>query len=393
MKEDKNVLVNPEDVKKLRQVREQREEKKIESDEIKKDFEEVKFVKKGNLVEINLESEGRFSLPDTVYFEDFDVDDVQELSVLDIDDILEALISILDKNKDKSCTTSIGEATPAEFMEILLGIRIKFNSREINHPWICECQQGKYHDDQIVNETRINLTTLKFKSISEADIDFRNKFKEMFEEMADENFIEYLKKRYANNPLENYNKWSIKDELDNIKIKEPIIYISDITNKTYKFNLLRMKNIVQAQKLVNKKYRPKLKEIQAKQDQNMPLAELKSWKEIERKKVEEQKTKDILTYSQALTLTSVNEKDITSDEKKVEEYKLLKRSEYFDINNYISDIAYGIQDERELSCQVCGKTERRLLQREINPLEILPLDTTPQSEQGRDRKLNIYFGI
>ena len=86
-------------------------------------------------------------------------------------------------------------------------------------------------------------------------------------------------------------------------------------------------------------------------------------------------------------------KKMTSDEKKVEEYKLLKRSEYFDINNYISDIAYGIQDERELSCRVCGKTERRLLQREINPLEILPLDTTPQSEQGRDRKLNIYFGI
>ena len=388
MNEDKNILINPKDV----QNRQVRESRKTDVSDENNNNKEIKYIKKGNLVEINFESEGRFSLPETMHFEDFDVSDVQELSVVDTDDIVESLISILDKNKDTEYKVSVGDATPAEFMEILLGIRIKFNTKKITHYWVCDCQQGKHPDDQIVNETKINLATLKFRSIPEADKEFREKFKADFSEISKEEFIEYLKERYANNPLENYETWSIKDELDSIQIKEPIVYRSRLTEKIYKFNVLRMKNIIQAQKIVDKEYRPKLKEIQNKQDASMPLAELKAWKEEQRKKIEEQKTKDLITYSQALTMTSMNDQNL-SDKDKVKEYVLLKRSEYFDLNEYLSDIAYGVHDERELSCHQCMETKRRLLQREINPLEILPLDTSTDNEQRGSRKPNIYFGV
>jgi len=380
---EESILINP------RKIREKRSEVKVEEDKIK-------YRKKGNSVEINFESEGRFSVPDTMFFEDYDVEHVQQLATIDVDDILETVTSILEEIKNKDCAISVGEMTASEFLEALVGIKYKFDTKDIKHFWMCDCQSGKPEEEQKVNETFIDITTLKYRSIKDADEAFKNRFRDIFKTLTDAEFKEYLKNRYATAPLENYDTWTREQEVETIKIKEPIFYKSRLSGNLYGFELMRIRHVVQAQREINKKYRSKIKAIANRPNtSNTPLPEFKSEKEEEIKKLEKEKMRDLLIYSQAFTLTSMNGQRGINNGEKVKHYLKLKREEYFDLGNYLNDIEYGIYDERDFTCPLCGKVERRLLQREINPIELLPInpDSKKQNKQEGLRKPNIYFGV
>ena len=380
---EESILINP------RKLRESRKEIKTENDEIK-------FRKKGNTVEINFESEGRFSAPESMWFEDYNVEHVQQIATIEMDDMLETTAAILEELKNKDCNCSIGDLTSSEFLECLIGIKYKFESPMIKHYWMCKCQNDKMEEEQKLNEVMIDISTLKYRSIKEADEKFKLMFKDDFANITDAEFKEYLKDKYAKQPMENYDVWTREQELEVIQVKEPIYYRSKNNGNLYGFELMRIKHVVTAQREVNKMYRPKIKAIVNRPNTyNVPLPEFKSEKEEEIKKIDRMKAKDILLYSQAYTLISINGQTGLNNGEKVKKYSELKREEYFDLGNYLNDIEYGIHDEREFKCPLCGTVERRLLQREINPIELLPLnpDTQKQTKQEGNRRPTIYFGV
>lgn len=385
VEEEESLLINPAKLK------EQKSKKEVETNTDK-----IKFRKKGNTVEINFESEGRFSAPDTMWFEDYNVEHVQQLTTIEVEDILETLTAILEEIKNKDCNCSIGDFTASEFLEALIGINYKFSSPYIKHYWMCSCQQDKPEEEQKLNEMQIEVSSLKYKSIKEADEVFKTKFKELFDNLSDKEFIEFLKEKYASQPLENYDIWTREQELETIKIKEPVYYRSKNNGNLYGFDLIRIRHVVQAQREVNKKYRPKIKAILNRQNTtNIPLPDFKVEKEHELKKIEREKSKDLLLYSQAYTMTSINGERGINNGEKLKQYSKLKREEYFDLGEFLNAIEYGICDERDFVCPICGKIERRQLQREINPIELLPLNAntkTVDDKKGAGRP-NIYFGI
>lgn len=380
---DENTLINPEDLK-----REPRTEKEIDSKE------KVKFRTKGNLVEVNFESDGRFSLPDTIFFEDYNVSDIQELAVSDLDNILETLVVILNRLKNKDCEASIGKSTPNEFLEILLGMKVKFDSPEYKHIWMCKCQSSLHEDEQKVNEDIISLGSIKFRSIQEIDEKFKKQFKEIFDKMTDDQFKKYLKDKYRNSDM-NIELLDRIQETNSIKIKEPIVYQSVKDGKKYKFNFMRVEDVIEAQQMVNVKYRPLLKSIQNRKNNNIPIDVFKAEKEEELTKIDRSKAKDIMTYSEGLTLIGTDDNEIKNKDEKINAYSKLKRSDYFDLENFLKDINYGIYSDIKLRCPHCGESEGRLLQQDINPIELLPIDTNTKdrSIKGDNGGINIYFGI
>ncbi len=381
---EENILINPEDLDKP----------KDKVKRVKRESEEPKYIAKGNLVEINFESEGRFTLPDTMFFEDWNVDDIQELAVSNFDDLLETIVVILNKLKNSDCEISVSKATPSEFLEMLIGMKIKFDEPTYKHMWMCNCQTNKSEDDQIVSEDIIQLNDLKFKSITELDEDFKEKFKEVFEEMSAEGFKNYLLTKYKNNEIDVSN-WSIEQELETIKVKEPINYKNNKNDKIYSFNLMRIDNVITAQEMVNQKYRPLLKSIQNRKNNGQPLDVFKAQKEEELKKIDKNKAKDIISYSEGLTLHAIDGKEIKSRDEKISLYKKLKRDDYFELENFLKSIDYGVYYDKKLRCPHCGDSEGRVLQQELNPFWLLPItpDSKDKGIKGNDGGLNIYFGI
>jgi len=379
---EESILINPEELKKKRKSRESEQE------------EPEVYRMKGNSVEINFDSEGRFSLPKTMLFEDYSVADIQEFAVVDIDDILETLVVILDRLKNQDCEISIVKAVPHEFLEILFGMKAKFDTPVYKHHWMCECQHGKPEDEQQVSEVSINLGDFKFKSISEVDEKFRRQFKEVFKKVSPEEFKRYLKNKYKNNEV-NIDLWDINQELESIKVKEPINYENLKDGRIYSFNLMRIENIIKAQRIVKDKYKPLIKSIHDRKNNGKPLHIFKAEKEEELKKVNRKKAKDIITYTEAMTLFAIDGKELKDNDERIREYSKLKRDDYFDLENFLKDIDFGLQYDAKLSCPLCGKTERRLLQQNIDPIELLPVDpdSKDRSIQRDGGQLNIYFGV
>jgi hypothetical protein len=370
-----SILINPEDLK-------------------NKENSSGKYKAKGNLVEVTFESGGRFSLPESMFFEDYSVTDIQEFAVADMDNLLETLVVILDKLKNQDCPISVAKATPNEFLEILIGMNIKFDNAIYKHMWLCNCQLGLHEDEQNINESIINLADLKFRSIEEVDENFQKQYKPIFDKMPDGEFRRYLEERYKNNEVDIRGR-TRDDEVSSMQVKEPVNYKNNKNGDIYSFNLMRIENVINAQKMVKDKYRPLLKSLQNRKNMGQSMETFKAEKEEELKKIDRMKAKDIITYSEALALHSVNSVELKDNDEKINAYVGLKRDDYFDLETFLKGIDYGIYYDKKLSCPHCGDSEGRILQQDINPLELLPID--PDSKErglrGDDRGPNIYFGI
>ncbi|MCP4650358.1 MAG: hypothetical protein GY853_09815 [PVC group bacterium] len=103
--------------------------------------------------------------------------------------------------------------------------------------------------------------------------------------------------------------------------------------------------------------------------------------------------KDIINTVKALTIVNFNREDITDNNKKIELYKKIKRKELMEFNDLLQYINFGIQDKREFECSLCGKTEGRLLQREFDPYEFIPLDSGSNGELRSSSRGSILFGV
>jgi hypothetical protein len=54
------------------------------------------------------------------------------------------------------------------------------------------------------------------------------------------------------------------------------------------------------------------------------------------------------------------------------------------LTNFFDSVRFGVQDERELPCDLCGSMEKRSLHRELSPIELLPIESSDPVKTGRD---------
>lgn len=374
---EENVILSPEEVTTLRKKREA-------SPQV--DMTRNKFENHAGMVKLNYESKGRFSIPETVYFKDFTTEHINNFTLSSMEDLTEQIAIALDDMKNPESNANIGEMTLEEFLETLVAVKLNFNTKNHVHRWVCDCQ--KEEKDQKVNETTIDLTTLQYKSIEEVDESLKKDYKAYFNTLSEEQFTEYKVMKYGEDKV-----WTKEDELASFEFKEPI-YFKAPSNDVYGFRLIRLKDIINAGKLAKKKWAGKINQIERKQNPHgMPLAEAKFQKEQEIETLKKQEAKDALLFAKALTLVEMNGKPITTFEEQVNIYKNFPREAFFEFNDFLEKIDFGIVDKREYSCPICGKTEERLLQQDSSPIALLPIESSDTRASRKHATANIYFGF
>lgn len=392
----KDIFLNPNEIEKRRgrkQIINTNLENEIENSETKKTETKSieKFYKRSGKACIEFESMGRFDLPNKLYFTDYLVEHVNDLTLAGEDTLLETVIAILDEIKNEDFTESIGNALLEEFMEVMVGIKVTFNSISHEHKWVCqECEKNKKEDEETVyNDYIINLKELKYKSIEEADQILRDLYRPKFLEMSDSNFEEYLKRKYKEEYTNNLSEYDRDTEVNKIRIEEPLS--QNIDGDIYSFRFMRIKDLIKAKSIVEKKYSGKIKMIQNKTVHGVNAESLKLQKKEELDKINKEKAKEILITTRALSLISLNGKEL-NDEEKIAIYRKIPRGALFEFIDFLDKIKFGIQDEREFVCPQ-GHVSKRLLQRRLDPLEFLPIESASSDKFKESKGVNIFIGI
>lgn len=360
--------------------------------------EEIKAVSYAGSVEIQYESMGRFSTPEILHFKDYTNNDINNLTLSNDDDLLDTLLTILNANKMDEKDFNIEDMTAEDLMETLIAIKIQFESPFQEIRWICPCQADKEDSDRIVNDFSFDLRTATYISIEQVDEILKEELSSLFMDLSEDEFKQFLIKKYKDNPLDDIDSYTREMEIAKIKVNDLIYVMSG--DDIYGFRYPRIKDILKAKKYSDKIYLPKIKSVQNRKEANVPLFELKMKKEKEIKSLKEEQAKLIILYAESMMLVSKNEVELTDYEKFVEYKEVMPRN----ISNYIHDvfdkIQFGLQHEMELVCPICGETEKRSLQQVLDPRELLPnrngRKSTPIStsrESGQHSRAIIYFGI
>ena len=391
MSED-SILLNPEEVKRRRKevVYENMEEVENEKVTLAKNY--------ANTVEIQYESQGRFDTPEVLHFKDYTNSHVNDIQLSSQDDLLDVVCVILDTLRKDEIEFNTEDMTAEDFLETLIGIKVKYEGQYHTHRWLCDCQNEADEKSRIINEVDIDLLSLNYKSISQVDEDMKEYFKEKIEPLSDAEFRKYLLKKYKDNPLEDIDSHTKEKEVEKIKLKEPIFFISD--DDVYGIRFPRLKDILKAKTYANKVYAPKIKSVQNRKEHGTALAELKEKKEKELQILKEEQGRLLFLYAKAMVMVSKNGKEL-SDKEKFEEYRdTLSRSTTDEINSFFDKVQFGLQHELELVCPLCGETDKRWLQRVIDPRELLPYGNSNRNrsipsngESGEHSRFNVYFGI
>lgn len=373
---EESLLLSPDEVTRIKRKR-----------ETQVDMNANKFANRAGQVQVNFESKGRFSIPESMWFSDFTVENINNFTLSSLEDIMEQVVIALETIKNQDCSVPVSEMTLEEFFETLIAIKLSFNTKNHVHRWFCECQNEEV--DKQINETIIDLTTIQYKSIEEVDNIFKKSYVEYFETLSDEQFKEYVINKYGEE-----RSVTKQDELDAFEVKEPFFYKDPTTGNKYGFRLIRVKDVINSTKLAKKVFSSKIAKIERRPNPHgVPLAEIKAQKEADIEELKKEEAKLALLYIRALTLVSYNDKDIIDFNEQERLYRDIKREAFFQILDFLTAIDFGVVDEREYECKFCGKTERRSLQQDSTPLEFLPLESHNAREQRKHVAANFYFGV
>ena len=348
-----------------------------------------KFYNRAGQVEINYETEGRFDIPETLFFKSFSVEDVNNVTLSRPEDILENIVVTLDKLKNEEARCSVCDMLLEEFIETLVAMKIKFNTPIHIHKWMCDCQEDIDDKERVVNDLEVDLSKLNFIPISVSDEKIKEIYKKSFDEMDSTEWNHYIAAKYPNKSSKELADYTKEMELNTIKIKEPIKL--PMNGHIYEFMFPRVKHIIQAQKMAKKMYASKIKMVQVRTEANVSAVDLKYKKEQELEKLQIEKDKKTVLFARALTLNKIDGKEL-SDQEKTEEYAKLQMDVVFELMDFLDNIRFGIQHDVQVMCPICGKESKRSLQREFNPIELLPLDLTATRKHRESSRINIYFG-
>jgi len=395
MTEKETSLISPDEIEKRRAERKPRtqvlKDHSIEEEEVivETPTEGEKFINTAGLVKINFETLGRFDIPRTLHFDDYSGKHVVDITMSNEENFVETLLTIMQELIQEE-NVNIGDMLPQEFIEAMIGMKIKFNTPMHEHRWLCDCQMDE--DNKQPQTSNIDLQKLNYLCILESDETLKEFYKPYFETCTDEQFLDYLEKKYGDEEeVINVQDYDRDVELGKVKIEEPIS--QTVGEDIFKFRFTRMKDIITAQKIIDDKYAVAIKKIEMQKPHGVKKTELEISKEKEMRKVQTDKMKDLIHIVKALTLVNYNGEDITDNNQKIELYSKVKRKEIMEFNDLLQHINFGIQDERDFECEFCGKLDRRLLQREFDPYEFIPLDSGSDSKLRKCTGGSILFGV
>ena len=328
-------------------------------------------------VKIDFETMGRFSIPESLYVEDWDTEDVNNLTFCNEDNIFETLVAIINKNvKDQAF--KVEDMLLEEFLEVMIGIKASFDSPIHIHRWACDCQADMDDKDRTIHEYPIDLKTINYVSILEADEKLKQYYKKLFESINREQFAELMITKYGDAMKDTVADYTIEQELEKITVQDPLK--QSINGKIYEFRLMRVGDLLIAQREANKKFIYNQKVLNSKKYRKElgELAAFKSNQEEQLKKLQEEKAKETLLYAQASTIVAVDGQPLTGIQEKAIAYKDIKRRDRLNFLAFLEEITFGIKNEMNLVCPLCGREEKRTFRKELNPLEFIPIsnDTT-----------------
>lgn len=385
---EQSLLVPPSELERLKKQTKINTPNKKKEDRNSINYE--KFKLRSGKVAINFESNGRFSIPDSAYFGDYSVQDTNDLVLSREDEIFDTLIAILDKVKNDD-SWSLKDATLEELLEIVIGMKIQFNTNSHTLRWFCSCQDKLPEEQRKLSEMEIDLSTIKYISIEECEQEIKNHFRELFEQATDEQFSSYLLRKYGEDALELSN--TREAEVESIQVKEPLV-IRDAEN-VYELRLPRVEDLSKGLRFANKKWNWQIRKLRnTRVDEKNEEALIR--REFEIEKLEAEKQKDASLATRALSLLKYNGEEIISDDVKYKIFSEMSRSTMIKLSTISDRLRFGVQDERDIECNLCHKVEQRLLQRVVTPLEFVPFDSNTRISSKRklpvDSGLDIYFG-
>lgn len=349
----------------------------------------------GQSVKIDLESGGRFTLPPTVYFYDYTVEDVNDFVTTRPEHLLETLIAILEKKKNIQATGQdfyVGDATIEEFYEILVAMKLQFDSPMLTHHWHCECQDQELDKDKKLSSQEVDLREGQSVSIENIEEEFRQKYRTFLENLSDADWSQFTRQKFGPDM-----EMTREDFLSNLQIQEPINIPAN--GKIYQFHFIRIKTFVEAQKLAEKKYDNLIRITNSKKFPGSK-EEARASREAEVESINEKKGREIVKLSQALSLISVDRgKPIKSASEKMEIYnKLPPRAMQSLFETFENCKGYGFQMEFLSQCNLegCEVKKQRLLHREWTPIHLFPIpDNTGDDTRHRLSKsagFDVFFG-
>lgn len=383
-------LLNPDEVKKRRTVKNTTPSEQKQTEAIESDINSIS--NKAGFAKVNYETMGRFDIPITLYFDDYTYEHINSFALVTEEDILETIITVLDDIVQSDTPVQVQNMLLQEFLETMIAIKSHYETPFHTHRWVCDCQSGKIESEIQTNESIIDLRTLEFKSIFESDEYLKEISKQSFEKMSKEEWKTYLINKYKNNPIANVDDYTIEDELKNLQVSEPIGQM--INDDIYRFRFMRISDILQAQKYIHRKYlfEEKKQSVKRPRKENEPMAEYKAEQEERHKKMEKQKAQDLMLAAKASTIISVNGTTIDKLSEKIEYMKKIKRSSTLEFEDFLNKLDFGIKNEFDFECPLCHKVDRRSLRQEFIPFEFIPMSDDSKDSHRQSISSSIFIG-
>jgi hypothetical protein len=346
---------------------------------------------KGSQVLITLESGGRFGSPETLSLHDYTNQQINDIILSRQDDMFETLVSVI----NDLCTTpnfKAEELTISELMEVLMSLKIQFNKEGCEkHPvrWSCSCQKDSL--DPVLSEAFIDLSTVQLQNITALDEALRENQRGYIMGMPDSEFEAVCIAKYG-------KVLSRDDFIGRIRIEEPF-KIRDEDGTEYGFSFIKIKHLLSSYKMAKQKYMPKIQAVKRRTKANVSGAQLEYEKREDIEKLNIEMGRYAVLLSQANSLVSNNGKEITDIHEKVKIFQSIPRRVIARVDDFLSFVNYGIVDKRDLTCNLCGKSDGRWLQQVSNPLDFIPLSGTDESsnklrspDEFRNAKsISVYF--
>lgn len=408
--ENENILVRPEEIEKPKRRGNQEMEiqKQIPSQEISKPIVEqtnqqkqsdTKYVNKGQTVCITLESAGRFGNPKQVWLKDYTTKHINDLVTVNENDLLETVVAILQECVVEPKDFEIANCTNEDLFEILMAMKLSFDSTVLKYRWYHKCQDNKPTEkDKQVSEFLIDLTQAEYKPIEVLDEELKVFYKEMFSKLSKDQLQNYIESKYGLN-----SEVSIEQAVKEIKIQDPF-YIPSVNDEIMIFEYMKIKHMIEASRLANNEFNDKIRYAQSRKYKASSIQESESIKQGEIERIKKLKARAIIGYAQALCLIGVKNKltgietKIEGSQNKIEKYTNLPKNVMFGFIGALEKIKFGVSYDVEIECDLCEEDnkERRLLQRDISFIELLPLtdnsnDSTTRKSQEFTKSVLYFF--
>lgn len=351
-------------------------------------YEESAFENKGGgLVRVDFEAGGRFSLPPSVHVGNYQLGHITDISLARPDDTLEVLVHTV----QKLVTTpgvQVGQALVEEFLELMIGLKAGYNGNTHIHTWMCaECQFDKQPSKRKLSEMPIDLDSIKMIPIETADEMFRKEYvAPIFDIMTDEQFVEYLQLRHGKQNADKLLTVTRQQEIASIKITDRIQLPDQESGRMYGFRFTRIGDLIEAYKLAYREFAGQIRQLKNSQPDNGADAKYRESFEAEREynmeKLELERGKKAILYSKALSLCTIDGRQLTVPER-LRYFTSMdwKVSEKF--AGFHEAVKFGIHDERDITCNLCGHTEKGVLQQRFNPSEFVPDSNSARTSTNR----------